>query len=262
MHGHGDVAQHGFRTSRGDGQSVFAVRALQLFASVGSNRALVSKGIEDRPQVAVFLLADHFEVGNRGLQHRIPVHQALATVDVALLEQLDEGFLHRLDGHRIHGEHRAIPVARGTQTAHLPLDRVARLFAPLPDLFDEGLATETVAALAFRQVAVDYHFGGDASVVGTQLPQRVEAAHAVVADQRVLQRVLEGVAHVQRAGDVRRRQHDGVGLALAAGAEIAAVLPALVEAGFEGFGLVALFHGRLPDACGRRPDHLGGSRRL
>ena len=35
-------------------------------------------------------------------------------------------------------------------------------------------------------------------------------AHAVVADQRVLDRAVERVAHVQRAGDVRRRDRDRV----------------------------------------------------
>ena len=37
-------------------------------------------------------------------------------------------------------------------------------------------------------------------------------AHALEAAQDVLQRVVERVAHVQRAGDVRRRDDDGVGL--------------------------------------------------
>jgi hypothetical protein len=45
-------------------------------------------------------------------------------------------------------------------------------------------------------------------VVGARLPQRVVAAHAVVARQRVHDGLVEAVAHVQRAGDVRRRQQD------------------------------------------------------
>ncbi|KAG1385089.1 hypothetical protein G6F59_017616 [Rhizopus arrhizus] len=43
-------------------------------------------------------------------------------------------------------------------------------------------------------------------MVGTDLPQRVVAAHAVVAHQRVHQGLLEGMAHVQGGGRVRRRQ--------------------------------------------------------
>ena len=48
----------------------------------------------------------------------------------------------------------------------------------------------------------------DARVVVPGLPQRVEAAHAVPADQHVLQRAVQRVADVQPAGDVRRRHAD------------------------------------------------------
>mgnify|MGYP003693838417 CR=1 FL=1 len=58
------------------------------------------------------------------------------------------------------------------------------------------------------QLLLDDDLRGDARVVGADLPQRVVAAHPVVADQHVHQRLLERVAHVQRAGDVRRRQLD------------------------------------------------------
>jgi hypothetical protein len=43
------------------------------------------------------------------------------------------------------------------------------------------------------------------------LPQGVVPRHAVIAGEGVHQGVLESVAHVQRAGDVGRRQHDAVG---------------------------------------------------
>ena len=35
------------------------------------------------------------------------------------------------------------------------------------------------------ELALDHDLRGDAGVVGAHLPQRVEAAHAVVADQRI-----------------------------------------------------------------------------
>ena len=116
----------------------------------------------------------------------------------------------------------------------------AGMLLPLPHLLDEALAAQTVAGQAFlAEVARHHHLGGDAGVVGAHLPQRVAAEHAVIADQRVLQRVLERVAHVQGAGDVRRRQQDGVGRALAARLEYAAAFPLFVQAGFELFGIVA-----------------------
>ena len=230
MHHHGGVAEHGFRTGGGDHERT----------------AAVGERVGDRPQLAVFFFADDFEVGDRGLQHRVPVHEALAAVDQTLLEQAHEGFDHGLGRHRVHREHGARPVAGRTEPAHLALDRVARFLLPLPDLFDEFLASERIArfALAFaREVAPDDHFRRDAGMVGTDLPERVVATHAVVADQRVHQGVLERMAHVQGAGHVRRRQHDGVGLAVAGRLEAAVLLPMAVPLGLEGGGFEALVHG-------------------
>ena len=49
----------------------------------------------------------------------------------------------------------------------------------------------------------------DASVICAWHPQRVVTLHAFEADDDVLQRIVEGVAEVERAGDVRRRDDDG-----------------------------------------------------
>ena len=74
-----------------------------------------------------------------------------------------------------------------------------------------------------------FHHGlrGDAGVVGAGHPQGVVALHAPPADQHVLQRVVEGVAHVQGAGHVRRRDDDGVRLRAGSGSavEVAAARP-------------------------------------
>src|SRR3954471_20763134 len=69
-------------------------------------------------------------------------------------------------------------------------------------------------------------------MVGAHHPVGVEAAHAVVAHERIHQRLLEGVAHVQGAGDVGRRQLDAVGGPgiLRARLEVAGRFPALVPA--------------------------------
>src|SRR5439155_6259800 len=57
--------------------------------------------------------------------------------------------------------------------------------------------------------------------------------HAAQADYRVLDRAVERVAHVQRAGHVRRRDRDREvlgGVALGLGMEYARLLPALEDA--------------------------------
>ena len=81
-----------------------------------------------------------------------------------------------------------------------------------------------------------------------RLPQRVEPAHAVPAHQDILQRVVEGVAHVKAAGDVGRRDHDREGAILGigdvlAGLEGTGLFPGGVNPGL-GLGRVkGLFHG-------------------
>jgi hypothetical protein len=52
---------------------------------------------------------------------------------------------------------------------------------------------------------------GDAGVVRPGQPQGVAAHHPLVAHQGVDQGVLKGVAHVQAARHVRRRDHDAEG---------------------------------------------------
>ena len=88
---------------------------------------------------------------------------------------------------------------------------------------------------SLRELALDHHLGRDAGVIGAGLPQHGAAAHPPEAHQRVLHRVVEGVAHVQAAGDVRRRHHDAVGLGrrIGRGPEVAARLPQAVVPGLD-----------------------------
>ena len=78
-----------------------------------------------------------------------------------------------------------------------------------------------------RRRRLDHGLRGDAGVIGAGHPQGVVALHAPPADQHVLQRVVEGVAHVQGAGHVRRRDDDGERLAARVGpaVEVAVLVP-------------------------------------
>ena len=80
------------------------------------------------------------------------------------------------------------------------------------------------------ELALDDVLGGDAGVVHAGQPQRLEALHPLAPDQRVLHGVVEGVADVQRAGDVRRRDDDGERRLVArrVGREVAGGYPLLV----------------------------------
>src|SRR5262245_62384662 len=104
---------------------------------------------------------------------------------------------------------------------------------PLPDTGYEGLAAHLMPVHALSgDLALDDGLGGDAGVVLAGHPQRLVAAHAVVADHDVFNGGGKRVAKVQRAGDVGRWHADDKWWACGIGAraEEAAALPPLIEA--------------------------------
>src|SRR5690606_17605876 len=82
-------------------------------------------------------------------------------------------------------------------------------------------------------------------------PERLPAAHARKAHQRVLDGVIETVTHVQLRRHVGRRHHDHVRRKVSGrwpGLEEAALLPALVERAFDA-GRIVLRVERCGHAC-------------
>jgi hypothetical protein len=201
MNGDARVAQHRLRT-RGGNRDV-GLRVLRI-------EDLALDRIAEMPEVAVDLALLDLEVRDCRQQLRIPVDEALVLVDQPLLVERDE---HLDDGLRealVHGESFAAPVARSAQPLELVEDGAAGFGLPLPDALDEFLAAEVPAMDALgRQLALHDHLRGDARMVHAGLPENVLAAHALEADHDVLQRVVERMAHVQRAGYVGRRDDDG-----------------------------------------------------
>ena len=109
--------------------------------------------------------------------------------------------------------------------------------------FDEIGTAQVVAAHALLlQLALDDDLRGNARVVGARHPDGVVPQHAVVAREAVHDGLVERVPHVQRAGDVGRRQLNakrwlaGIGLARAAHASsaVAAPLPLGAPLGLQG----------------------------
>ena len=125
---------------------------------------------------------------------------------------------------------------------------------------DELVAAEipAVRLLALHQLPLDHHLGGDAGMIHPRLPQHVAAAHALEAGEHVLQRVVERVTHMQRAGHVGRRDDDGEGTrarpAWLARGKRSSVLPEAVGRPLDGRGLIGLVeHRRLSLGEGAAP---------
>ena len=243
--GHGPVAKHGFRAGGRDRDIVAFfgesdVPVLVLFdVGIGFTPR---EGIFEVPHMAVDLDVLDFEVGNRGFKVGVPVHEALAAVNLAVVVEGDEDLEDGVVEFFVHCEGRPGPVHTGAKALVLFLDHAAGLFLPLPDLGDEGGAAHVGAGrlLGGGELFFDDKLRGDACVVEAGLPERVVALHPFPAGQDVHERVIEGVADVQKAGDVRRRQHDREGLCTAGtgtGLEGAGLFPSGVDAAFCGGGV-------------------------
>ena len=210
---------------------------------LGPHGAERERTVLDVDELRVALLALDFQVGQHRLAARAPVHDAVVAIDQSLVVEPHEDLAHRAGQPLVHREAQARPVARGAQLLELTDDRAAGLLLPLPDARHEGLAPEVLLGLALGgQLALHHDLGGDAGVIGARLPERVEAVHALETDQHVLQREGEGVAHVQRARDVGRRDDDAVGRLVRGGIdlEIPALLPLRIPALLDGGRLVAV----------------------
>lgn len=225
--GDGLVAEQRFGTGRGDDDA---------FRAVGGR-------VADLPHVAVFLGAFDLKVGDGGLKLRIPVDQTVAAIDEAFLIEAHEGFDHDLGELFVHREVGAVPIDAVADAAHLVENRAARELLPFPDLFNELLARQglVVHALLFK-LALDDDLRRDAGVVRARNPNGVVARHAVVARQRVHDRLIEGVPHVQNARDVGRRKLNGKArlFRVETGLEVAAFLPDRVPTRFDGGRIKAL----------------------
>lgn len=199
--------------------------------------------IAEMPQEARFLFGQHFKVGQRRMQNGIPVHEALAAIDEALIMQSHEYFGDRVRHTLIHRETITTPGQRRTHAFQLVADLPARLILPFPDAPDELVAPEIFARTALGvQLAFDNHLSRDTGVVHARLPERIAPQHPVVAGKRVHDRILKRVAHMQRARDIGRRNHDAIRPSVARlpaiGFEVSAGFPARVLSLFDLFWLV------------------------
>ncbi len=237
MHRDRDVAEHGLRPRGRDGDEGRGIVRIE-------RRAF--ERVADVPQVPLHLDLLHFEVGDGGDELRVPIDQPLVLIDEAGAIKLHEHFAHRAREALVHGEAFARPVAGGAEPPELLRDGAARLGLPRPHLLEEFFPPEHAPRrlLPLHKLALDHHLRGDAGVIGARLPENVAPAHALEADQHVLQRVIERMPHMQRAGDVGRRDHDAIRLGIAplgpARAERARLFPCGVDAPLHRGWLVCL----------------------
>ena len=171
----------------------------------------------------------------------VPVHHALAPVDVALAVKIHEHPLHGGGVVVVQREPLARPVAGTTQLLELFDDDVAVLLLPLPGAAQERVAPEVMARFLFLFPQGLFHdvLRGQTGVVRARQPEHLVPGLARPPGENVLDGVVEDVAEGQHAGDVRRRDDDGKrrvpgGHASGIGGEAACLLPARLPFGLHG----------------------------
>ncbi len=172
MHGHRAIAQHGFGPRGGDGDVIARLPFDGLARRVMRDRKLVCLAILQRifkvPEMAGDLLILNFEIGDRRLEMRVPIHQALVPVDQAFLVKLHEHFAHGGGKAFVQREAFAAPIARSAKPAKLIEDLAAGLRLPLPNALEEFLAPQRAAihvGAALGELTLHHHLRGDAGVI-------------------------------------------------------------------------------------------------
>ena len=189
--------------------------------------------VEQVPEAAVLALILDLGVRDGGVAVGAPVDHAVAAVDQPLVVQADE---HLLDGVRaalVHREALALPVAGAAQLFQLADDAVAVGVLPVPRALQKAVTADHLLGQALlAHLGHDLGLGRNGGMVGAGHPQGGVALHPLVAGQNVLPGFVHSVAHVQLAGDVRRRHYNGKRLfaAVDLGMEIPLVAPVLVDA--------------------------------
>ena len=249
VHGDGGVGRDRLRPRRRDRDLL-----------VGLVPRPVEGGIAHVPERALHLAVLDLEVGQRGLTLGIPVDDPLAAKDQPLLVELYERPPHCAPALRVEGERLAIPVRRGPEPAVLLRDSRPRGVDELPDPFEERLAPDLVATEPLLvELPLDERVDRDRGVIHARQPERRVAAHAVPADQRVLDGRGEAVPHVQLAGQVRRRHDDRERRPVALWLEVARLLPVAVDPLLDRRGLVGAAHLLACARLGRHRALLDGS---
>ncbi len=198
IHGHGGVAGNSFRARRRNRQK-----------SSRNFRNLHLKIIES-PTLG---LHHHFFVGQGRERRGTPVHHALAAINEAFFVEVHEHALHAARIFRVHREALARPVARRAELFQLLNDDAAFFVFPFPDFLEKFFAAEVIAMFYFSfllERAFDDGLRGDARVIRAGQPEDFLPVHARLAGEDVLNRVVEHVAEREHAGDVRRRNDDGI----------------------------------------------------
>ena len=227
MHGDASVAEHRLGSCGGNGHK---------------SPGLSFHRVLDVPKMPVHFPVLHLVIRNGRAELGAPVDQVAAAVDEALPVEPDKDFAHGARKAFVQGKAGPAPVTRATQLPELLENPLAVPLLPGPNPLEERFPAQVLASLLLGLVDLALHhgLGRDPRVVRPRDPKGLVALHSPPANEHVLERVVERMPHVERAGHVGRRNDYGVGLFPRAGLrlEVPGFPPVSVPTAFHWLGVV------------------------
>lgn len=142
-----------------------------------------------------------------------PVDDIIALIDQPFVIEPDKDLAHGLGQSFVHREAFPIPVTGSTHALELIDNGAALIGFPLPDPFNEFFPTKIMPGFLFRgQLAFHHVLSGNTGVIRTRHPEGVVALHPMIAGEQILQGVVQGMADMEYAGHIGRRNHNGKGI--------------------------------------------------
>ncbi len=197
----------------------------------GTRGADLERAVLERVEILLALLVFDLVVAHSRLELRVPVHDAVAAVDEAVLVHRGEHFVHATVQSRLHRVALAAPVAAGSHLPDLAADGSPALFDEIGDPLYQFLTAELLPwvlhSFLFLELLDDDVFGRDGCMIGTRDPEGLLPAHACEPNEDVFQRQHHRMTQMQLPRGIGRRHTDGEGLlfALCIGLEGPAFLP-------------------------------------
>ena len=162
-------------------------------------------------ELAGGVLVHYFLVAHSRESNRIPVHHTHTLINVPFLIEIYKGVDNCLAQIRVHSEFGPVPVAGCTEFAELRKYDSAVLFLPFPGVLEEFFPGKVFLAYALSlQFGHDLAFGGDGRMVRTGYPAGILAVHSGLADEHIVDCVVQNVSHMQDSRDIWRRYNYGI----------------------------------------------------
>ena len=227
MHCHACIAEHGFRSGRGNLH--ISIHPLYLITKM--------------PEMPLFCFMIHLNIRKRRIAIRTPIRNTGSLIDEPLLVKAHKDFPHCLGTSLVHGEAFPLPVAGGTKCAKLIHDAAAIRFLPLPDTLQEFFAPELIAVRPLLpESRLHLCLCRNPRMIAAGHPKSVIPLHTPPANENILESIVHSMSHMELSGHIGRRNDNAVRRfpLLHLCMEKAALLPILIPFLLKGLGIVHL----------------------